>query len=269
MRARRRKRRVRIVLILILLVALLCSAIVGLTWLPSMRIEAVEVSGVESVPASMIQASVQKALLGTYWYLFPKNNIFLYPRTNIEQQIRSQFSALMRVEVRARDFRTIDILVAERAPQALWCGIARRTMAEGDSNTSPAPCLLLDQDGFAYASAADFFGNAYVHYFGALASSSTPPEFLSVEKFHALSALVDDLVKKIGTVSSVTIENVQDARVSFANGFDLLFTLQDNGAGILERYALALTTDPFSKHPLEDFQYLDLRFGDKLYYKLK
>lgn len=260
MRARRRRRRVRVVLILFLLVALLCGGVIGLTWLPFMRIEAVEVSGVESVPASLIQASAQKALLGTYWYLFPKNNIFLYPRTNISQQIQSQFSALMRVEVRARDFHTIDILVAERAPQALWCG---------NTNASSSPCLLLDQDGFAYASAADFFGNAYVHYFGALEGSSTPPEFLSVEKFHALSALVDELVKKTGTVSSVTIENMQDARVSFANGFDLLFSLQDTGAGILERYALALTADPFNKHPVEDFQYLDLRFGDKLYYKLR
>ena len=32
---------------------------------------------------------------------------------------------------------------------------------------------------------------------------------------------------------------------------------------------LALEAEPFKGHALSDFEYLDLRFGDRLYYKLK
>jgi len=45
--------------------------------------------------------------------------------------------------------------------------------------------------------------------------------------------------------------------------------VSDSGADVLERIALALQSEPFAKRSLTDFAYLDLRFGDKLYYKLK
>ena len=55
----------------------------------------------------------------------------------------------------------------------------------------------------------------------------------------------------------------------FADNFTLIFTLVDQGGDVFERLTLALTSGPMAAHKLGDFQYLDLRFGDKLYYKLK
>jgi hypothetical protein len=58
-------------------------------------------------------------------------------------------------------------------------------------------------------------------------------------------------------------------RVSFINGFALLFSLDSAGADVYQRFVLALGADAFQGHTLGDFEYLDLRFGDKLYYKLR
>jgi len=66
----------------------------------------------------------------------------------------------------------------------------------------------------------------------------------------------------------MSIQN-KDVSVRFANSFTLRFALSDAGGDIFERFSLALTSEPMKAHKLSDFQYLDLRFGDKLYYKLK
>ena len=55
----------------------------------------------------------------------------------------------------------------------------------------------------------------------------------------------------------------------FASGFVLKFALSDAGGDVFERFSLALAAEPFLGRSLSDFLYLDLRFGDKLYYKLK
>jgi len=47
------------------------------------------------------------------------------------------------------------------------------------------------------------------------------------------------------------------------------FAVADAAGDTFERFSLALGAGPFLEHPLSDFAYLDLRFGDKLYYKLK
>lgn len=108
----------------------------------------------------------------------------------------------------------------------------------------------------------------YVRYFGPLAEAPIR-QFLAPDSFRALFALVGELSKKSGEVERVMLEEESDVRVLFKNGFSLLFVRTDDGADILSRYTIALGAEPFTKHTLSDFQYLDLRFGDKLYYKLK
>lgn len=260
LRARRRKRRVRIVVVFSILAVLLLLGLVGLSWLPMMRITSIEVKGTVIIPVSAVHASAEKILSGTYFFVLPRNNVLLYPKQEIAQGIRTQFSALQSVSVRMRDFHTMAIQVVERGPKALWCG---------DAVVSSSACFMLDPDGLAYASAVDFAGTAYVRYFGILSGEQLPKQYLSANDFRALSALVDELAKKSGAVLRVAVDEHKDVRVSFANGFDLLFVLSDSGSDILDRYTLALTAAPFSGRTLSDFLYLDLRFGDKLYYKLR
>ena len=70
-------------------------------------------------------------------------------------------------------------------------------------------------------------------------------------------------------MQSISVDAVGDVRVMFTNGFTLIFALSDDSGDLFERFSLALSSGPFVAHTLSDFAYLDLRFGDKLYYKLK
>ena len=133
------------------------------------------------------------------------------------------------------------------------------------------PCFLLDEDGVAYGGALTFSGDAYTRYYGALTGSTTPKHYLNPAQFRSLSALVDTIAEsqKDEPLRSVWVDASDDVHLAFASGFTLLFTLSADGGDVYQRLTLALQSDPFKSHKLSDFEYLDLRFGDKLYYKLK
>ncbi len=128
---------------------------------------------------------------------------------------------------------------------------------------------MLDDSGIVYTPAANFSGEVYVQYYGPV-SATEPREFLTPDRFHSLAALaaaVGQAAKE--PVASVSLEDNNTANIGLAGGFVLMISLGDQSAIFSSAFKLALTSAPFTAHPLSDFQYLDLRFGDRLYYKLK
>ena len=265
-RARRKKRR-------ILIASLVCGAALllfgGIVWLAHaqfMRITTVDVSGETTLSADTISNAALADISGSYLYLFPKNNIFLYPKSRTEADLASQMPTIAKVSVEAKDFHTLQVTVEERARKALWCGT---------SVASASACFWLDQDGLAYAADQEAAlgleaSSSYERYYGAL-TGGAPQHYLTSEEFNALSALVDALAQnqQSNTIQSIEVNVAGDVHVMFANNFTLIFSLSSAGADVYSRFQLALTSDAFANHSLGDFQYLDLRFGDKLYYKLK
>lgn len=259
LKARRRKRRLLIFATILLFLCILAGGVVALSWAPFLRIQNVEVLGVSSVNIKTIQDETHVVLGGAYFHLFAKDNILLYPKDVLREDLLNTFPVFNSVGVRVKNFQTLQIEIVERQSQALWCG---------ESIASSSPCYLLDGEGIIYAPAADFSGEVYIKYYGPT-SMTGGKRFLSADEFRQLEAL-DKAMASQAKLSIVSVE-VMDGigHMHFSNGFELIFALADDGAQLVEHFALAMGAEPFIKHTLADFLYLDLRFGDKLYYKLK
>jgi hypothetical protein len=265
-KARRRRRRV---VVLSLAAGIFLLLLVGVVWLahaPLMRITTVDVSGATTLNEGDVKNAVLADVSGSYLYLFPKNNIFLYPKYQTEADLAKQMPTIAKVSVNAKDFHTLNVAVTERSRKALWCGT---------SAAEVSACFWLDQDGVAYTAASDLTlsleaTSTYEKYYGALLGGA-PQHYLNADQFHALSALVDALVQNQqgNAIQSIEVGPTNDVHVTFADNFVLIFSLTSAGADVYQRFVLALASDAFVGHTLGDFQYLDLRFGDKLYYKLK
>jgi hypothetical protein len=257
----------------------------GLVWLSHasfLRITAVQVSGTQTLSESDMQAVVQDQLAGSYWHLFAKNNIFIYPKATITNALVTGMPVIASAEVRTVDFHTIAVTVVERQPKALWCPDTNPTSPEatiGHSTATSTPveldtsnCLLLDQNGVAYASAGfAAVDNAYKRYYGTLSGGNLPEQYLTPQSFNSLSALVDAIAQNQSqdVITSVEVDSSNDVHVGFASGFMLLFPLSADGGDVYSHFMLALQSDAFAGRTIADFEYLDLRFGDRLYYKLK
>ena len=259
LKARRRRRRLVLAGIVLFLLLVLAGGAVALAWAPFVRIQTIEVIGASSVSTSSVESAVRGEIAGTYWYVFPRDNALFYPEAQVRAGLQQQFPVFESIALRVEGFTNLRVDVLERGPHALWCG---------ESVASSSPCFLLDAGGVVYAPAADFSGEVYIKYYGH-ASDAQPKQFLNADEFGALSAFAAAAGQQ--AKDQVTSLEVGDtfATLHFASGFALMFSTADNTADVLERFRLALTADPFTTHALADFQYLDLRFGDKLYYKLK
>ena len=257
LRARRKRRRVRLALVALGALVLLCVILVGLTYIPFLQIRGVKVSGTQTIASSTIANYVESQIAGRYLFVIPKRNIFLYPKDTISQGRLSSFPQLKVAEVHAGDFHTIEVDIVEREPKALWC-----------ANTD---CYLMDQEGVVYAPAPTEVPQGFVEYHGVTFGDKLPRQYLNADQFETLFSLVDALSQKVGSshIVRVSIDNHADVEADFDNGFTLKFALGDASGDTFERFSVALTAGPFLEHTLSEFLYLDLRFGDKLYYKLK
>lgn len=266
LKRRKRVRRVRLLIALSVLLLLLLGIVIGLSWVPFIRIHMVEVRGTETIATSTLEEFVNGEIEGKMIFVLPKNNIFLYPKQNIISKLLARYPTLKGANVRAQNFETIGVEVAERKPRALWCG---ENKSDGDQ------CYLMDETGFAYAEAPAYENAPYVRYFGAatttegFTSSITPKQFLTAENFAALLALVDALAahQKNSLIKEAEVDSHSDVYLAFSNGFTLIFSLKDAKGDVFERFTLALASGPFLNKSIADFEYLDLRFGDKLYYR--
>lgn len=244
---------------LFLLIAMLAAG----SRLPILRITAVEVEGARAVDPAAVEQFIWKTLAGSYFYLFSKQAALLYPKQTLVNGLLAEIPAIEVVTIATQNRKTLVVSIIERQPAALWCG---------ESIASSSPCFFIDQNGFVYAPAPEYSGDAYKKYYGALVVAGTAPagQFLPRDAFRSLTALVSTLQKQIPLMLSyISIEKNKDVRMVFAGGFTLLVPLDTDNAATVERLTLALTAPVFEKHTLRDLEYLDLRFGDKLYYKLK
>lgn len=257
LKARKRKRRLRVFAFIAGGCALLLGAAVALSHAPFLLVREVSLSGMETIASSTLRGKALQHLSGSYAFVFPKRNIFLYPKEAIREDLLRLYPALASVDVHAVDFQTIAVNVVERHPRALWCEGTR--------------CYLMDENGTVYGDAPTFSEPIYISYSGAASGEGLPKQYLTPSEFQALSALVDAVASHLPEerVQGVSVDGARDVYARFASGFSIYFPLDDQGGDVFERFTLALKSEPLLGRPLSDFLYLDLRFGDKLYYKLK
>lgn len=259
LKARRRSMRRRLALFSGALAVLICTSVVAVVRMPPVRVLAIQVQGAQTLSSTTIEAQVRELLQGSYLWFLPRNSIFLYPQEQIMHTLMTSHPTLESVQVHAVDFHTIAVGLSERQPRALWC------------SKEAAGCFFMDEQGVVYDIAPTFSEEVYTRYFGSTTGEGLPKQYLSEGDFQALSALVDAIDQKLHEeeVSVVMVDASNDVAIQFKTGFELKFALHDEAGDVFERLTLALTGEIFKAHVLKDFEYLDLRFGDKLYYKLK
>lgn len=228
-----------------------------------LRIHSIAVIGTQTVAAAALHEYVQNEIAGSRLGIIPKDNIFFYPKDALREGLLAAYPTLQSVTLQRDTFSSISVTAIEREPQALWCG---------DALNRKSPCLFLDAQGLAYAPAPEFSAPVYTVYYGPLQRdpASLPVQYLSTEQFHTLLPLVAALVRKAQSsdLLNVEVDSVGDVRL-YLSDTEIRFALGDDAGKTLERFSVILTSAPFFDHALSDFEYVDLRFGDKVYYKLK
>jgi hypothetical protein len=238
---------------------LLIGVIVYVTHLSVFRISHVELSGNTVITQEEIEKNTQEFLSGSYFWLFPKNNIVWYPKSKLEEGLKENFKRIETINIHLKGTQTLSIDITERKGVSLWC-------SEGEK------CYFMDTQSFIFADAPEFSGDAYFKYYGLISSdpigntymaSSTEFSNLSkfIEKTRELSLKPVYLLGKEGGEFSLVL----------SGGGEIYFDIKESLSKTSENLEALLQTPALTTISEKDttLDYIDLRFGNKLYYKLK
>ncbi len=271
---RRRKRR-RIFLRIFLVIILLGLFVWGLSFLSGisqLTIHEVTVKNNAATDASELKTLVLNHLTGKYWKLFARNNIILYPKNAITKDILGHDSIIEKVTLELKQLHTLELTIQERTPTALWCKSTMHTEGTEPTFDISPDCYFMDDAGFIFATAPTFSGNLYFRYYGLITIDDPIGQTYAIDPpLPHMAALMNQLkqqnnFKVTGLFArgngeyelhlehngSIIFNNLQSLEKSYTN----FITVLD------ERSAKALKNATSSR-----FEYVDLRFGDKVFYK--
>jgi cell division septal protein FtsQ len=264
--------------VIVLLILLIIAEASFLSHRPQFRISEIELNGGVLVTQSEVESETLDFVSGSYFWLFPKNNVLWYPHKKLDIFLKSRFRRIDTLSLKLKDFHTLQVDITERKPYAIWCSVLPVTdvlRGDNDENISgkTPKCYFIDQNSTIFAVSPEFSGDAYFKYYG-LVSDSNPigKEFISsTTKFTEIDEFVNS-TKKLGLVPVYLIANDNDQfSLVLSGGGVIYFDTKIPLTKVTENLTSLLKTPELGTTTLADLpvEYIDLRYGNKLFYKLK
>lgn len=266
LRARRRRIRAFWALGVLILCAALFYGVSWASYLPQYNVSGITISGAKDMKEEVIKRSLDAVLDDGSYRILSRRNIFLYPRAQLEETITASFPLVKSARITRSSFltTTIAVTIEEREPFARWC------------TADDTRCYFMDESGFVYTPVPESAGTStpqtmpgtlYV-FKGDIDSSAEPvgqwfvqahlPGLLSLLKF----------VGQAGFTALGAEVDGQDIVVPLKEGFLLKASFGADANMLAKNLELVLSSDVL-KGKSDSLEYVDLRFGNRVYYKLK
>lgn len=271
----RRKLLINKILLSVLALLVIFSSLAYISRLAGLNISSVEITGNKVIDTETIKTIVEKEIQGKYWWFFPKTNILFYPKNNIKNELSNKFKRLKDINFSIRDRKVLIVSMAERVGLYIWCGTALP-----ETNTQEQKCYFLDKDGYIFDEAPYFSGEVYFKFYGetVLNNDGIPSESYFFPDIFSKLTLFKETLETMGLkpVASYVENNgnikILLARKTSATGPEIIFKADADFQKLAENLQAALTTEPLQSNFDKKYQsllYIDLRFGNKVYYKFK
>lgn len=229
------------------------------------------VEGEEVISEETIKEFTNTELSKKYLWSIPKKNAFLYPRKKIESGLSEQFKRLDSVSVGRSSLKALTVSIEERKERYLWCGAELVK-----TRTSATQCYLSDSGGYIFSEAPYYSGSLFFEFYGGLSEEpATGPvggTILTEEKFSVLISFIEKLGELGLAVQKISVKADGDYELYLEGGGKVLINSKNDIAKGLENLSIALESDPLKKKMVEEragLDYLDVRFGNKVFFKFK
>lgn len=231
----------------------------AVSYASGLSIEEVKIAGTKDVSLRAVRAYVETQLFNGSRPFFSRTNMFLYPKKEISHAVAEYFPRVKNVSVSRQSLlaQAITVSIEERSAYALWCASA------GD-------CYLMDETGYIFASIAPENAASFLRYTGELPEGEHPPVGQTFQKKNigTLADVVARLTSEGFVSRTVDVQREEDFSIHIANSFDIRASFKNKPSDIVKNLKLVLASDEIraERSPIE---YIDLRFGNRVYYKLK
>lgn len=245
-----------------LLIAIIAVAIT-LLWQPFLRIQEVSARG----PGAETVSSIARSQLnGTYFFILPRNSVFLIPGEDIRAAVLDAHPEIAALSISRTSFTSLQIVATARANTFIWCGVVI------DPRAPSQACYDVDIEGLIFrpaeqasmgtASSTGTKLRVYAPLDRELVGDESP-----VRARVSNAALLPDAVKFVGVVRELGVP--VSSLALRGDEADLWLPGPTRITYVLGREQVAATLAA-SALPALDFasgtiEYVDLRFSGKAY----
>ena len=271
LRARKRRRRVIFAFCLALLMGIAAWGIHYASYLPRFSIHRIEVVGAKDTSPAVVRAFAETQLAGGSFAFLSRGNIFFYPRSALARATEAYFPRISSVDISRESFlaQAIIVTVDERQPFATWC-------------SESGACYLLDDGGFIFTALenysetgeattteASYIATKYT-FTGEIKDFEGSPVGQTFLPGHFVNArtFLESLERAGFLAQKISVDNEEDISVLLTRGFAIRASLVGDVESTMRNLELVLSSDSL-RGKEEDLLYIDLRFGNKVYYKFK
>jgi cell division septal protein FtsQ len=255
-----RKRRKRYI-IAVLALALIAAVLYGIHWVsyrPQYTIQTIHVSGTVTLAPDDIRGRIESFFASQRSLISPKS-IFRYHGAAIEQYLETDILHIAHATVSHPSLFSdeLDVQIDERVPFARWCAPDSR-------------CFFIDQTGFIFSpETPDIQAPEPLIFYGGVSDPNNPlGHYVAVARFPSALALSRALGQAGFAPADVSIDSDTDLTVHLQDSFAVRAAFGADAYALVRDLKLILASDPLKDH-LADIEYVDLRFGNRVFYKLK
>ena len=239
----------------------------------NIRIANIHIEGNSAVLDKDIKDRVLLNINDKYLQLFPKDNILIYPKRKIKQDILNAFKRIYYIKINTADLTSIVITVKERDPYALWCGENILNNKRVVSN----PCFFMDNTGFVFARAPNFSDDVYFTIYGKLQKTSVNQNnlndpigqhFLKEKYFTRLMSFRNILLNEGIDIAYLVLQDNDDIELHITTGGKLIFAKEQDIEKIFHNLVSAIEAKQVNgENVFNNLEYIDLRFNNKVLFK--
>ncbi|MEX0877452.1 MAG: hypothetical protein WDZ40_01150 [Candidatus Spechtbacterales bacterium] len=222
------------------------------------EIKEVSINGVNEELASNLKAYYEKTAEEKVLVFLNRNNTILFPKNKFEVGILRDIPKIKSVDVKLSPPNALNIEVIERKQKGIWCNYA--------GNPAVAPCYFYDTEGFVYEDAPGVSRGSIIV---AIRDTRTPDvtlpqQVLDTETSDYLDKLVEALEIAYNRPTHVTIEEWNTIKVHYSD-WDIYFSRSNPVIESVENFVLVLDEKIGAR--VNELEYIDLRLGNKVFYK--
>lgn len=233
--------------------------LVGFFWfarIDFLQIKNFEVAGVKTIPAEELKNLASSFASGNKLFFIPKSNYFVLSKNNLASAITSRFSSAEKIEISKNILNQTAVLkITEREIDSLWCNDNK--------------CFPMTEEGlvFDWPDGIEKRGEEII-FKGLIEGDPIMQNFATPEKMKNYENLISTFKDNKILISEINIES-SDKAVAKSNIGNIIFNPEEKDLATVAQNVLLLINEIKSKSPPASFLYLDARFGNKIFYKLK
>lgn len=232
---------------------------------PEWQLAQINISGTRALSSEAIKSLIWEETSGNYAFLVPKRSIFLIKEKSLVSKLKDEFPRIQEVSL---ERYLPDLLTANVVERDLWAILCNDNFTP--DNQEDIDCVFIDDEGRALDHAPNSSGSLVVKIKTDFSSLPLGEHVLEP----ALAKYLKDFGEKleIGISSKVIAYELSsillgEFRITLDDGFFLIVARKADVGNVLK--VLKTVLDEEVKEKRINLEYIDLRFGNKVFYKLQ